>query len=249
MIQGTAEIRRAYGDAHIVERYLEERFGHPLGALLHRRQARWLKRLLHAQRPQRVLEIAPGPARLTVEIAPAITCGATLLDASAAMLTEAKRRLAPVGVGRWNYLQGDVFQLPFRTQFDLVYVFRLLRHFEAPERARVYAEIGRVLRPGGVLVFDAVNEAVSARLRARQHPGEYRHYDALMRPETLRSELAAAGFQVESLVGVQHCYHVLHHLQVLLAPRAARLARTAMEIVDRLGPGEPLEWIVTCHRN
>ena len=43
--------------------------------------------------------------------------------------------------------------------------------------------------------FDAVNEIVSAPLRACAKPGEYAHYDAMQRPAELRSELAAAGLE------------------------------------------------------
>jgi hypothetical protein len=112
----------------------------------------------------------------------------------------------------------------------------------------LYGQAARLLRPGGVLVFDAVNEVVSAPIRAAARPGEYEHYDALLRPDALRAELKAAGFETLSLRGVQHRYSLLSQLQVLVAPRSRGIARAAMEIVDRAGGGEPLEWIVTCRR-
>ena len=95
-------------------------------------------------------------------------------------------------------------------------------------------------------MFDAVNELVSAPHR-RRHPEGHQHYDALLRPDTLRQELEDGGFEVASLKGVQRRYGLLYQLQVLAAPRSAALARIAMEAVDRTG-GEPLEWIVTCRR-
>ena len=73
------------------------------------------------------------------------------------------------------------------------------------------------------------------------------HYDASLQREALCAELAAAGFEVESLAGAQHRYATLYRLQVLVAPRSAQLARLAMNVVDRSG-GEPLEWIATCRR-
>jgi hypothetical protein len=74
------------------------------------------------------------------------------------------------------------------------------------------------------------------------------HYDASLDRDELREELASAGFEIESLAGAQHHYPTLYRLQVLVAPRSEKLARLAMNVVDRAGGGEPLEWIVTCRR-
>ena len=66
--------------------------------------------------------------------------------------------MRPVRACEPRLVQADAFQLPFKTPFDLVYSFRLIRHFERPDRLRLYRQIAAVLRPGGRLVFDAVNE-------------------------------------------------------------------------------------------
>jgi ubiquinone/menaquinone biosynthesis C-methylase UbiE len=248
VIKGIDGIREAYQDERTADAYIRERFVQPLGALLHHRQMAALRRIIRRARPHDVLEIAPGPGRLTTEVASLLCRPGTLVDASVPMLAAARARLERATPVRWRYLGGDAFHLPFRSRFDLVYVFRLIRHFEQAERARLYAEIARVLRPGGLLVFDAVNEVVSAPLRARARETVFRHYDALMRPAALRAELAQAGFEVLTLRGAQHRYSVLARIETLVAPRSRFLARAAMEIVDRVGGGEPLEWIVTCRR-
>lgn len=248
MFEGHDGVRDAYRNEHVAARYIDERFREPLGALLHDRQASALKRLIGSRPSGRVLEIAPGPGRLTTEIASVAGVRGTVLDASAQMLAQARRRVEPVARGRWTFVHGDAFHLPFDTEFDAVFVFRLIRHFDDGDRVRLYREIRRVLRPGGVLVFDAVNEAVSAPLRARSDPAEYGVYDALLRPEQIHAELAEAGFSVMSLEGVQRRYTLLHRLQVIVAPRSRAVARAAMELVDRFTGGQPLEWIVTCSR-
>jgi len=47
-------------------------------------------------------------------------------------------------------VQGDVYHIPFPSEFfDGVLLCHVLEHLEAPDRA--LAEIGRVLRPGGIL--------------------------------------------------------------------------------------------------
>lgn len=247
MIVGRTAIRDAYRDETVARQYVDERFREPLGAMLHQRQTRALTRLIRDRRPRRVLEIAPGPGRLTVDVLPAIKGQPVIVEASAQMIAEARRRLGPARE-RCGFLQGDAFKLPFGPAFDLVYVFRLIRHFGATERIDLYHQIAHVLRPGGLLVFDAINEMVSAPLRAKAPPDEYQHYDALTRPELLAKELDEAGLEMTSLEGVQHQYAALSRLQTLVAPHSRFVARAAMELTDRLGGGPPLEWIVTCRR-
>jgi len=246
MISGIDGIRAAYQDAGVARRYVEERFTTPLGALLHDRQSQVLRRVISAHASPDVLEIAPGPARLTTSVID-IAGQLTLLDASAEMLAEARSRLSGVTVDtNYTLVRGDAFCLPFPSRFDFVYSFRLIRHFGPDERLRLYREIARVLKPGGRLVFDAVNERVYEPMRAIADGKQ--HFDASLDREALCAELAAAGFEVESLEGVQHRYATLYQLQVLVAPRSAKLARLAMNVVDRVGGGEPLEWVVTCRR-
>lgn len=246
MISGIDGIRSAYQDAGIARRYVEERFMTPLGALLHDRQSQVLRSVVSAHDAPDVLEIAPGPARLTGSIID-VAGRLTLLDASAEMLGEARRRLsATTASTRCTLVRGDAFCLPFASRFDLVYSFRLIRHFGREDRLRLYREAARVLRPGGLLVFDAVNQCVYDPLHVGAR--DLQHYDASFDHDALRAELAGVGFEVESLAGAQHRYAALYRLQVLLAPRSAKLARLAMNVVDGVGGGEPLEWIVTCRR-
>lgn len=246
-LHGRTQIRDAYRADEVARPYVDQRFREPLGALLHDRQIKALTRIIRDQAPRRVLEIAPGPARLTVHVA-RLLGGGVIIDASAEMLAEARRRLGAMDARGWRIIQGDAFRLPFREAFDLVYSFRLIRHFGRADRAQLYADIGALLRPGGLLVFDAVNEVVSAPIRTRSAPGEHRHYDALFRRDALIDELGEAGFDVVRLEGVQRRYRLLYRLQVLGAPRSRPLTRLAMEVVDRFTGGEPLEWIVTCRR-
>jgi SAM-dependent methyltransferase len=245
---GPAEIQKVYQDDRVAREYVARRFESPLGALLHRRQVRAVQRLIRDQAIEHAAELAPGPARLTVAIAPLVK-SVTLIDASAEMLTEARRRLDDRGIGRRaRFLRADAFRLPLAGgRFNLLYSFRLIRHFERADRVRLYHEIARVLAPRGWLVFDAVNRVVSEPVRARARAGEYEHFDALLQPDELHEELRDAGFDVVSLAGVERRFSALMMCQVYVAPRSRTLARGAMELLDRLG-GPPLEWIVTCRR-
>src|SRR5437660_1434863 len=59
------EIQRAYQGESIAARYIDERFVSELHRLLHDRQVAAVQRTIDRHRPQRVLEIAPGPGRVT----------------------------------------------------------------------------------------------------------------------------------------------------------------------------------------
>jgi ubiquinone/menaquinone biosynthesis C-methylase UbiE len=245
MFRGVTEIRDAYRVDTVARDYIDERFTQPLGALLHDRQVATLKGVIARYQPRTILEVAPGPARLTTEIASLIVDHGIVVDASAQMLNEARRRLG--AQTRWRAIQGDAFNLPFDARFDLVYSFRLVRHFDSTDRASLYKQFARVLRPGGVLVFDAVNEAVSRPLRMRA-PEEFRHFDAMFQLDALRGELRAHGFEPLVLQGVQHRFRVMQQIQVLVAPRSPRVARWLMELCDRVPSNQPLEWVVVCRR-
>jgi ubiquinone/menaquinone biosynthesis C-methylase UbiE len=246
VIEGVAEIRDAYRDDGVASTYIDQRFRQPLGALLHQRQAAVLRHVIADCRPDSVLEIAPGPARLTIEIVSSLRKPPVVIDASPQMLAQAKHRLAEHGASA-AMIEGDAFRLPFRSAFDLVYTFRLIRHFDEEDRIRLYRQIASTLRPGGLLVFDAVNDIVSRRVRARAAAHEYQHYDALVTPDGLAKELSQGGFAIRALVGVQHRYPLLQKVQTLIAPRSPSVARGMLEVIDRSG-GEPLEWVVVCHR-
>lgn len=242
-----SEIQEYYRDETRADGYVGNRFKEPLGALLHDRQVGRVRGFIDAIPQGEVLEIACGPARLTSELRPPTTGNGVAVDASGPMLQVAARRIAEEGSDAWRFIQGDAFNLPFSERFDLVYSFRLIRHFETEDRSKLYGEILRVLKPGGRLVFDAVHEKVSAPLRAAT-PDGYPVYDVLYNAGELEAELAKAGFSDIRLEPVQRHYGVLHKLQTLVAPRSRVIARTAMEFVDRFCFGAPLEWVVTCRR-
>lgn len=248
VFRGKNEIRDAYRDPTVAEEYIGRRFLAPLGALLHARQVGVLKKEVRQRTPRRALEIAPGPGRVTTDVLSALP-SLTVMDASAQMLAVARRRVMETALpARVAWCQGDAFQLPFGGVFDLVFTFRLIRHFEQADRQKLYRQIGAVLQPGGTLIMDVVNREVSAPLRAAALPDEYRHFDALLTVPELRQELSECGFQVVALHGVQHRFSLLQRLQILLAPRCWWLARMLLEVVDRSTGGEPLEWIAVCRR-
>jgi len=102
-----------------------------------------------------VLDIACGPGSVVVAFASRVRRSVGL-DATQAMLAEARSLAAARHLNNTEWYQGDVYHLPFEaTCFDIVSCRFAFHHFERPERA--LAEMARVCRPGGRIVLcDAV---------------------------------------------------------------------------------------------
>lgn len=249
MLTTADAIRDAYSTRDTAERYIDQRFTSAWGSVLHATQVRVVNDAIRRHRVRRVLEIAPGPARLSCEIQ-GFEHG-YLCDASAAMLQVARKRLA---IGRraarpatpWHLVQGDAFHLPAHAPLDLVCSFRLIRHFGADERAALYRQVRSVLKPAGLFVFDAVNITTALPYRLEDE-SQRAIYDELFRRVDLIEELKTNGFAPLTLTPVIRHMAVQQWVQLMIAPRWFWLARSLIGLLDRV-PGEPLEWIVTCRK-
>jgi len=117
-------------------------------------QRSWGLRVLDRLAPapgERILDVGCGTGRLTAELRAAVGNGRiAALDRSWTMMREARRHLPqPVGVA-----QADAAALPFGSEtFDAV--FSTATFHWVPDHPTLFAEIFRVLRPGGRLVSQA----------------------------------------------------------------------------------------------
>jgi ubiquinone/menaquinone biosynthesis C-methylase UbiE len=96
-----------------------------------------------------VLELGCGPGKLWLENADRLPPGwsVTLTDLSLGMLQEARRTLAGVA-HRFSTTQADAQALPFAADgFDAVIANHMVYH--VPNKPALFAEVRRVLRPGG----------------------------------------------------------------------------------------------------
>ena len=99
----------------------------------------------------RVLEVAPGPGYLAIEMARPGRLQVTGLDISRTFVEIAAENARNVGVSV-EFRQGDVAQMPFETDsFDLIVCQAAFKNFTLPHSA--LAEIHRVLRAGGTAVI------------------------------------------------------------------------------------------------
>ena len=127
----------------------------------------------------RVLEVAPGPGYLSLEMARSGRLHVTGLDISRTMVEIATQKAREQGVAA-EFRQGDASELPFAGQsFDLVVTQAAFKNFRRPLAA--LQEMHRVLREGGTAVIQDMSHEASRTDIAREVRGmELRGSNALI---------------------------------------------------------------------
>jgi ubiquinone/menaquinone biosynthesis C-methylase UbiE len=112
-----------------------------------------------------VLEVAPGPGYLAIELAKLGAQRVTGLDISRSFVRMAVANAARAGVPV-TFLHGDAAAMPFDPDsFDFIVCRAAFKNFTEPVRA--LDEMHRVLRPGGgALIIDLRRDAPLAEIRA-----------------------------------------------------------------------------------
>jgi ubiquinone/menaquinone biosynthesis C-methylase UbiE len=131
------------------------------------------------------------------------------VDFSAGMLAQARS-----GFPDATLVQADARSLPFATDFDLAVSFGALGHFLPTDRSALFAEVHRVLRPGGLfavaiggpppflsgahLALLGFDLAMLVRNTVVVRP-QFVMYYSLMSQRAIYRDLATAGFRVEAV--------------------------------------------------
>jgi 2-polyprenyl-6-hydroxyphenyl methylase/3-demethylubiquinone-9 3-methyltransferase len=132
----------------------------------------------------------------------------TGLDPATAAVKAGRARSRTTG-SRVDYLVGMGEHLPFQgTAFDVVVCVDVLEHVR--DLAAVIAEVRRVLRPGGLFLFDTINRnpisalavvTIAERVLRLLPPGTHQ-VEGFIRPAELRGLLRDQGFTVGPMVGL-----------------------------------------------
>jgi len=143
--------REFYQQDKVVDDYEAWRFGSPGGRYVDETEKRTLIALLEgAAKAGPLLDLPCGTGRLLTALAAEGFTDLTGADTSPAML--AKAGAAAPGA---KVTEGDAFASPFPDgAFETVCSLRFLFHVETP--GVFFKEVHRVLRPGGLFVFDTL---------------------------------------------------------------------------------------------
>jgi ubiquinone/menaquinone biosynthesis C-methylase UbiE len=133
-----------------------------------------------------VIEIGPGPG-FTTDVLRTRTARLTAVEVDDELAATLASRLEDTNV---KVVHGDATALEFDDgSFTGAASFHMLHHVEPPDaQDQVFAELARVLRPGGVLV--AADGVFNEETKAFHADDVYNPVD----PDTLGARLHAAGF-------------------------------------------------------
>lgn len=177
-----------------------------LGPITFQPYADHLAGLATRLQPARVLELAAGTGLVTSALISALpTATVTATDLNAGMVDYGR---AQVPAATWR--TADAQEVPFAdSSFDLVVCQFGVMFF--PDKARAYAEMARVLEPGGRCLFSswdvlstssfetAVLSAAATVLPEDPPSFLERVPHGYADPDRIRADVCAAGFEVESL--------------------------------------------------
>jgi ubiquinone/menaquinone biosynthesis C-methylase UbiE len=165
-VAGTVKAHKGVGMEGFVARWYARQTARDAGEF--QRTARRIA--AHINSGARLLEIAPGPGYLAIELVRHTGCGLTGLDISKTFVAIAADNARKAGL-RIDFEQGDAADLPFPAErFDFIVCRAAFKNFARPLEA--LDEMHRVLRSGGsALIIDlrkdfsrqAVNDYVRGR--------------------------------------------------------------------------------------
>jgi SAM-dependent methyltransferase len=175
----------AYYD-RVASRYDRDRFENSYGRFIDTQERRVLDHFL-PQCLAAVLDIGCGTGRLTDRAA--FGCDASLPS----LLLAAKRRAA-------SFVAADAARLPFPSgALDGAFAFHVFMHLARSEIDLIFAEVARVLKPGGIFIAD-VASALRRRFRQRTNGGW--HGRTALSAADLRTCGAAVGLRLDATRGV-----------------------------------------------
>jgi ubiquinone/menaquinone biosynthesis C-methylase UbiE len=132
-----------------------------------------------------VLEVAPGPGFLAIEMARDSRIHVTGLDISKTFVELARKNAVEEGV-RVDFKLGNASAMPFADKsFDLLICRAAFKNFSEPERA--LKEMRRVLRPGGTgVIIDLRRDASMTEIKHEVDGMHLGFWNRLFTRETFR---------------------------------------------------------------
>ena len=182
---------------------------------------RALARLAAPHVGARVLDVGGGLGGPARTLAQEFGCTVTVLDLTEAFCRAGAFLTAQVGLSdQVTFQQGNALDLPFADgAFDVVWIQHASMNIA--DKERLYAEMGRVLRPGGRL---ALYEVMAGAVTPPHFPVPWAQDPALsflLTPEEVRALLADLGFREVAWVDVTE------RMGAALRPSAAAHDRAA----------------------
>lgn len=146
------------------------------------------------------LEVGCGGGILTEEIA-GIGFSTSGIDPSLQSIATASEHAHENGL-KINYINGTGEALPFPDRmFNIVFCCDVLEHVQ--DLAKVISEISRVLKPGGVFIYDTINRTFLSKLVAIKVLQDWKRW-AIMPPHLHEWKMFIRPGEMKLLLGQNH---------------------------------------------
>ena len=168
------------------------------------------------------LDVGCGGGLLAEEFA-RLGCRVTGVDPSERSLETARAHARTSGL-EIDYRAGVGEALPVAdASFDVVYCCDVLEHVDSVPQ--VVAEIGRVLKPGAVFLYDTINRTPLSNLVFIKVVQDWLHllpqdlhaYEQFVTPRELDTAVRAAGMETRETIGIRPSLNPLHFPSALLS--------------------------------
>jgi len=155
-----------------------------------------LRHLCGSRNDLRMLDLMSGTGRILRELLPFGSC--TAYDPSSVMMNRLREQF-PSGV---TLHEADPFSGGITGQYDVITVFRYLRHCEYAVRKKLWAQLRDALTKDGMLLFDVPNRRFELPHRAKNGWDQTTVYDIFWTKDSIAEELAANGLHLKALIPV-----------------------------------------------
>jgi 2-polyprenyl-6-hydroxyphenyl methylase/3-demethylubiquinone-9 3-methyltransferase len=204
---------------------------------------RYLRRVLDEggidPQGKKTLDVGCGGGLLSEELA-RMGCMVTGVDPSEKSLEAARAHARQEGLAiDYRRATGEALPFPDAT-FDLICCCDVLEHVD--DLPRVISEISRVLRPGGVFLYDTINRTFRSWLVIIElfqelrwtsfMPPDLHDWRQFIKPEELTALLAGAGLASQGIAGLRPTVNPLQTLRILRARKRGRISY--LEAIRRL---------------
>ena len=179
---------------------------------------------------KRALDVGCGGGLLAEEMA-RLGFDVTGVDPAESSLETARAHAERSGLAV-DYRHGTAEALPCDdASFDLVYCCDVLEHVDSVERA--VAEAARVLKPGGIYIFDTINRTFLSKLvyiKLFQEwgwtswmPANLHVWDKFIRPAELQGWMAKHGLEQRDLAGLEPSANPLALIRLMRQRKRGKL--------------------------
>ncbi|RCX19019.1 glycosyltransferase involved in cell wall biosynthesis [Fontibacillus phaseoli] len=143
-----------------------------------------------------ILDIASGDGRILQAL---LGFGEiTAVENSSFMIATSVKKLS----GTVCYVKNDFFNFMTDKKYDIITVFRFIRHFNYNDRKILYKKLNDFLEEGGIILADFPNTSAETQLRSSLKWASFNVYDVFWHLFELINELNDNGFEILDHISV-----------------------------------------------